>query len=80
MTDAPLKALQLGLNAGVVGALVAGLFDHYFMNLQFPHTVALFWLFVGLAAAASRLGRPEAAAAQNRGAILMEASEAAPIV
>ena len=79
-TDAPLKALQLGLNAGVVGALVAGLFDHYFMNLQFPHTVALFWLFVGLAAAASRLGGLEPASAENEGAILIRPSGAAPIV
>lgn len=53
--DHPLASIQLGAVASVVGALIAGLFDHYFFNLQFPHTVALFWLFVGVAVVASRL-------------------------
>lgn len=55
MADVQLKALHIGVLSGVVGALSAGLFDHYFFNLHFPHTVALFWLFVGLTAAAARL-------------------------
>ena len=36
------------LQAALVGALVAGLFDHYFFNLRFPHMVALFWLLAAL--------------------------------
>jgi hypothetical protein len=32
-----------------VGALAAGVLDHYFFNLQFPHTVTLFWLMMALA-------------------------------
>lgn len=46
-----LGSIQISSVAGVLGAASAGLFDHYFFNLQFPHTVALFWLFVGLATA-----------------------------
>lgn len=56
-----LGGIQTGALAGVLGAASAGLFDHYFFNLQFPHTVALFWLFVGLATAATREEDPGAA-------------------
>lgn len=45
----------LGLLAALVAALTAGIFDHHFLNLRFPHMVALFWLIVGLIAACSRL-------------------------
>ncbi len=56
----PLRSLRLAALASVAGALSAGLFDHYFFNLHFPHTVALFWLFVGLTVAATRLGQTTA--------------------
>jgi len=48
-------ALWLGLYAAVVAGLVGGIFDHYLFNLDFHHSVTIFWLFVGLAAATSRL-------------------------
>lgn len=51
-----LEAILLGLTAALAGILVAGLFDHYFFNLVFPHSVAIFWLYVGLAMVAVRLG------------------------
>lgn len=57
IADPALQTLQIGALAGVVGALVAGLFDHYFFNLHFPHTIALFWLFVALAVVATKLGK-----------------------
>lgn len=57
IVDPSLQTLQMGALAGVVGALSAGLFDHYFFNLYFPHTIALFWLFVGLTVVATRLGK-----------------------
>lgn len=54
------QGLVSTLQAPVVAALTAGLFDHYFMNPQFPHMVALFWLYAGLLVAATRLaGRPQ---------------------
>jgi len=40
--------LVAGLAAAAVAALTAGLVDHYFFNPQIPHTLALFWLFLGL--------------------------------
>ncbi len=48
-------ALWLGVHAALVGGLVAGVFDHYLFNMEFHHAVTVFWLFVGLAAAATRL-------------------------
>jgi len=55
--DVQLSGIILGLASGIAGALIAGIFDHYFFNLDFPHTVALFWLFVGLTVVAIRLDR-----------------------
>ncbi len=54
MVDDPrLEALLLGLQTAVVGGLVGGILDHYLFS--FPHAVALFWLYVGLAVVAARL-------------------------
>ncbi len=55
-----LEPMWWGLHAALVGALVGGVFDHYFFNLDFHHSVVFFWLFVGLAAAATRLAEREA--------------------
>lgn len=49
-------AVWLGLHAALVGALVAGVFDHYLFNMDFHHAVTIFWLVLGLAVAATRLG------------------------
>jgi polysaccharide biosynthesis protein PslJ len=57
--------LWLGLHAALVGGLVAGVFDHYLFNLEFHHAVTAFWLLVGLATAATRLGANSAAATQR---------------
>ncbi|MCB8988935.1 MAG: O-antigen ligase family protein [Ardenticatenaceae bacterium] len=54
-----LDAVWLGLHAALVGGLVAGVFDHYLFNLEFHHAVTAFWLFVGMATAATRLGKIE---------------------
>ena len=51
--DPELEPLWWGLHAGLVGALVGGIFDHYFFNLDFHHSVTLFWLVVGLGTAAT---------------------------
>jgi O-antigen ligase len=55
-TDERKDPVWLGLHAALIGGLVAGLFDHYLFNLEFHHAVTAFWLFVGLATAATRLG------------------------
>jgi O-antigen/teichoic acid export membrane protein len=54
-----IEPLWLGLHAGLAAALVVGLFDHYFFNLDFQPAGAIFWLFAGLALAATRLGSVE---------------------
>ena len=43
------EALLLGLTAAVAGAMFGGVFDHYLFNMEFPHAVSLFWMFIGLA-------------------------------
>jgi O-antigen ligase len=53
-----LEPMWWGLHAALAGALVGGIFDHYFFNLDFHHSVVFFWLLVGLAASATRLTSP----------------------
>ena len=48
-------AVWLGLHAALVGALVAGVFDHYLFNMDFHHAVTIFWMMLGMAVAATRL-------------------------
>jgi O-antigen ligase len=50
-----LRAIWLGLLAGLVGALTGGVVDHYFFNIDFHHAITIFWMFVGLTLAATRL-------------------------
>ena len=53
-------AVWLGLHAALVGALVAGVFDHYLFNMDFHHAVTIFWMVLGLAVASTRLGVADA--------------------
>ncbi|MFQ6013910.1 MAG: O-antigen ligase family protein [Anaerolineae bacterium] len=57
--DSWLDPILLGLMAALVGTLVGGIFDHYFFNLDFPHSVAFFWLTVALTMVAARLAAQE---------------------
>lgn len=54
------EPIWYGLHAALLGALVGGIFDHYFFNLEFHHSVTFFWLFVGLATVASQFVLAEA--------------------
>ncbi|MGD2078665.1 MAG: O-antigen ligase family protein, partial [Chloroflexota bacterium] len=51
-----LDPIWLGLHAAVIGGLVVGIFDHYLFNIDFHHAVTAFWLLLGLAVAATRVG------------------------
>lgn len=51
-----LEAILLGLAASVAGILMGGFLDHYFFNLSFPHSVSIFWIYLGLAMVTVRLG------------------------
>ncbi len=59
--DSANEWIVLGAIAGLLGALVTGLFDHHYV--AFPHMATLFWLTAGLGAAAawSRRGPRDAA-------------------
>jgi len=59
-----LAAVLLGLTASLVGILVGGMLDHYFFNLSFPHSVSIFWLYLGLAMVTIRLGTENGAGHQ----------------
>jgi O-antigen ligase len=50
-----LEPIWWGLHAALLGALVGGVFDHYFFNLDFHPSVAFFWLYLGLAAVTTTL-------------------------
>jgi len=62
--DTYLAPILLGVAGALLGAMIGGLTDHYFFNLKFPHSVSLFWLYVGLGMAAVRL---EATDTETRG-------------
>ncbi len=51
----PLEGFLLSYQGALAGALVSGIFDHFFFNINFVHLVALFWLLMGLGIAAARL-------------------------
>ncbi len=57
--DSGLAPILLGLCAALAGSMTAGLVDHYFFNLDFPHSVTLFWLYVGLGMAAVEIWQEE---------------------
>ena len=55
----------LAYQAALAGALVGGIFDHFFFNINFIHLVALFWLVMGLGVAAAQLASVEARASSG---------------
>ncbi len=70
-----IEAILLGLAAAVAGILVGGIFDHYFFNLSFPHSVSIFWLFLGLAMVAVRLGARSAGRRVEAGSMVATTEE-----
>lgn len=53
--DAELQAILAGLLAALAAAATAGILDHYFFNLVFPHMTSLFWTLAALVVVAVRL-------------------------
>lgn len=56
--DDHLSDVWLGLLAGLAGALVGAVFDHFYFNPEYQATSMMFWSFVGLLMAATRLAGP----------------------
>lgn len=50
-----LEPIFLGLVCALAGILVGGIFDHYFFNMNFPHSVSIFWVYMGLGMVTMRL-------------------------
>ena len=57
LSDPDLAPQWLGIHAALIAALVIGLLDHYFVNLEFQAAQTFFWLLVGMALAATRLAQ-----------------------
>ena len=55
-----LDTALLGGTAAALGALLVGLVDHYYFNIEFPHMAALLWLVMALALVARRLLQTDA--------------------
>lgn len=60
-----LEAPLLGYGLAILGAMVGGVFDHFYFNLTFIHIAALYWLTLGLGMAAMLLGRNSAINSPN---------------
>jgi hypothetical protein len=56
--DERLTASWLGVHAGLAAALTVGIADHYFFNINFQPSGAIFWIVVGLCLATTRLAAP----------------------
>ncbi len=64
----------LGFTAGLAGAMVSGIFDHYYFNIDFHGAELMFWLFVGLSLAGSRLADDPLTPTQGRSGAEAQAS------
>jgi hypothetical protein len=52
-----LEVSLLAYGLAILGALVGGVFDHFYFNLTFIHIVALYWLTLGMGIAAASLAQ-----------------------
>lgn len=55
-----LEGPLLAYGGAITGAMVGGLFDHFYFNLTFIHIVGLYWLLMGLGTAAVLLAGVQA--------------------
>ncbi len=51
--DGVIQGIRAAFLAALTGAMVTGMLDQYFVNLAFPHAVALFWLYAAVLVSAS---------------------------
>lgn len=61
-TGHPLETSLLAYGAAILGAMIGGLFDHFYFNLTFIHIASIYWLSMGLGMVAILLWRQERAA------------------
>jgi len=58
-TGHPLETPLLAYGLAILGAMVGGVFDHFYFNLTFIHIAILYWLTMGLGMVAVLLARRE---------------------
>jgi hypothetical protein len=51
------STIAVGCFGALMSVLVAGLFDHHFVDIHFPHVVAMVWLIIGLLMVALRIDK-----------------------
>ncbi len=56
-----LEGPLLAYGAAILGAMIGGVFDHFYLNLTFIHIACLYWLVLGLGTTAVLLWREEEA-------------------
>ena len=71
--DSDLEPLLLGLGGPLLGAMPGGLVDHYFFNLDFPHSVSIFWLYTAVTVVTIRISQKVGAKPEE-----VEATEKVP--
>jgi len=54
-----LEASLLAFGAAILGAMIGGVFDHFYFNLTFIHIAALYWLTMGLGMATVLIWRAD---------------------
>jgi len=59
------RTLAVACLGAVVSILVAGIFDHHFVDIHFPHVAAMVWLMVGLLMVSLRIGEQLDAESEN---------------
>ncbi|MCI0709710.1 MAG: O-antigen ligase family protein [Chloroflexi bacterium] len=57
--DDDINDIALGLLAGIIGALIGGVFDHFYFNIEFQATSLTLWLYIGFFLASVRLAMVE---------------------
>ncbi len=58
INDTALNDAWFGFLGGIVGAMVSGIFDHFYFNIEFQATSLLFWFYVGMFLAIVRISNP----------------------
>ncbi|MBC7234689.1 MAG: O-antigen ligase family protein [Chloroflexi bacterium] len=65
--ESDLEPILYGCGVALMGAMVAGVLDHYLFNLDFPHAATLLWLLIGLGTVSIRLVRDQALTSRSFG-------------
>ena len=57
LTNKDLSSQWLGIYGALVATIIIGVFDHYFVNLDFQSSQTCFWVLIGLSLAVTRISQ-----------------------